>query len=788
MADPSVSLVRLHASAARLPKGNAQPMGQAAPLRIVFIGNALPRRCGIATFTTDLELSLREQADVAETAIVAMCDPDGPCSYGEPVRLGIAEEEPGAYLEAADYINEAGFDVVSLQHEFGIFGGEAGNYLLGLIAALRIPLVTTFHTVLDQPTEAQRAVMMALLTASAQVVVMARKAQDILIETYGADPASIAVIPHGIPNLPLVDAQEAKRRLGFAEHRVILTFGLLSPNKGIEVMIDAMPVVLAAAPDAIYVVMGATHPSLLRIEGEAYRESLMARVHALGLEGHVVFVDRFAERPELLEHIAMCDVYVTPYLVEAQMTSGTLAYSHGLGRPVVSTPYWHAAELLEGGSGVLVPFGDPHSLGAAVAGLLTDDAARQAMGRAAYRKGRLVTWTNTARCYRDAFRAAYDGQGVISEVVPLTHFAAMCDDTGLFQHAVGGVPDRHHGYCIDDNARALLLSNALGSARLAAWPTIQPLRFAAFIQHGWNPDLARFRNFMGFDRHWLEDYGSEDSHGRTLWALGMTAAESPDTELAQWAANLFSWAFETVAIFSSPRAWAFALLGLHGYSARRPFDHKARHIGLLLAERLQGLLRASRRDDWVWFESRLTYDNARLCEAVIRTGRDAGLPDLEEAGLTSLRWLIARQTAPAGHFRPVGSDGFLQSACEPQAFDQQPLEASATVAACLAASAGDPDPFWHQEAARAFAWFGGANDLGIALVDPATGSCRDGLHRDRANENRGAESLLSYLMALTDMNRFEQFSGAGSRMARTGDEYRVAVRAEPHPVGRSQRA
>lgn len=779
MADPTVSFIKLHASASRLPKGKARHTERSAPMRIVFIGNALPRRCGIATFTTDLELAMRGQTDVAKTAIVAMCDPDGACTYGEPVCLGIAQEERGAYLEAADYINEAGFDVVSLQHEFGIFGGEAGNYLLDLIAALRIPLVTTLHTVLDQPSEAQRAVMMALLAASARVVVMARKARDILVDVYGADAANILVIPHGIPDLPLIDAQDAKRKLGFAGHKVILTFGLLSPNKGIEVMIEAMPVVLAAAPDAVYVVMGATHPSLLRTEGEAYRERLLARVQALGLDGHVVFLNRFVERPELLEHIAMCDVYVTPYLVEAQMTSGTLAYSHGLGRPVVSTPYWHAAELLEGGSGVLVPFGDPDSLGAAVANLLKDDAARLAMGRAAYRTGRLVTWTNTALGYHDAFRAACDGPEQILPALPLTHFAAMCDDTGLFQHAVGGIPDRHHGYCIDDNARALLVSNALGSTRLAGLPTIQPLRFAAFIQHGWNPDCARFRNFMGFDRRWLENYGSEDSHGRTLWALGMTAAESPDDEIARWAANLFSWAFDTVETFSSPRAWAFALLGLHGYSARRPFDRKVRHIGLVLAERLQDLLLTCRRDDWTWFENRLTYDNARLCEALITTGRDAERPDLVEAGLMTLRWLIAIQTAPGGHFRPVGSEGFLHAAREPQHFDQQPLEACATVAACWAASSVDRGPFWPAEAARAFAWFGGANDLGVALVDPATGSCRDGLHRDRANENRGAESLLSYLMALIDMHRFQRRFASDPCMAGTVNEHQVAVQTAP---------
>lgn len=782
MADQTVSFIRPQAAADFLPAGQAWSSSAAQAMRIVFIGNALPRRCGIATFTTDLELAMRHQDETGETAIVAMRDHGTACAYAEPVRLEIAQDEPGAYLAAAEYINAAGFDVVSLQHEFGIFGGEAGNYLLGLIAALRVPLVTTLHTVLDQPSEAQHAVMMALLAASARVVVMARRARTILIERYGADPARIAVIPHGIPDLPLADPQDARHRLGFADRQVILTFGLLSPNKGIEVMIEAMPMVLAAAPDAVYVVMGATHPALLRAEGEAYRESLLARVHALGLDGHVVFINRFVDQPELLDYIAMCDVYVTPYLFEAQMTSGTLAYSHGLGRPVVSTPYWHAAELLGDGSGVLVPFRDPVRLGAAVASLLTDEAARLAMGRAASRAGRLVTWTRTALAYRAAFQTACAETEPKPGALPLAHFAAMCDDTGLLQHAVGGIPDRQHGYCIDDNARALLLTHALGSARLADLPTIQPLRFAAFIQHGWNPDRRRFRNFMGFDRRWLEEVGSEDSHGRTLWALGMTAAESPDTDLAQWAANLFAWALETVEGFTSPRAWAFTLLGLHGYSARRPFDRKASHIGLVLAERLQELLLTCSRDDWTWFENRLTYDNARLCEALIVTGRDAGLPHIADAGLSPLRWLIARQTAPGGHFRPVGSEGFLLASREPQQFDQQPLEACATVAACLAASTVDGDPYWQTEAARAFAWFSGANDLGTALVDAGTGSCRDGLHRNRANENRGAESLLSYLMALTDMDRF------GERPAVEIPARTVARKVEvpidpPHAIG-----
>lgn len=749
------------------------------PMRVVFIGNALPRRCGIATFTADLAAAVHHLDDMAETAIVAMRDPGAKYDFPASVRWSIAQDDRSDYLAAADFINAQGFDVASLQHEFGIFGGEAGSYLLDLIAALKIPLVTTLHTVLDRPSETQRTVMMAILAASARIVVMARKARTILIDVYGADPARIVVIAHGIPDLPLPNAHDAKRKLGYAGRQVILTFGLISPNKGIEVMIEAMPVVLAAAPDAVYVVMGATHPALLRSAGEAYRDRLLERVHALGLDGHVVFLNRFAERPELIDHIAMCDVYVTPYLLEAQMTSGTLATSHGLGRPVVSTPYWHAVELLDDGSGVLVPFGDPDALGLAVADLLTDEPARLAMGRDAYRRGRPMTWSNTALRYHEVFRAACRNPAVATLPLPLAHFATMCDDTGLFQHAILGVPDRLHGYCIDDNARALLVCSGMAIAPPMGGLSIDPWTFAAFIQHGWNPDNGRFRNFMSYDRRWLEDTGSQDSHGRTLWALGAYAGNGADPQLVQWAAELFAKGLAAVEGFSSPRAWAFTLLGLHGYCAKRPHDRRARHLGLVLAERLHGLLLMCSDDDWHWFESRLTYDNARLCEALIVTGRDCGATGMIRAGLSSLRWLIAQQTTPRGDFRPIGSEGFTLASREPQRFDQQPVDACATIAACVAAASVDPDPFWHDEAARAFAWFGGANDLGVALVDPATGSCRDGLHRDRPNENRGAESLLSYLLSLADMHRLGG-KPAGAPPIRLGQ---TAARADTMAIG-----
>lgn len=752
-------------------------------MRIAFVGNALPRRCGIATFTTDLELAVRHLDDVAQTAIIAMCDPGGSYLYGPHVRWSIDQDDAEGYRAAAAFINAQGFDVVCLQHEFGIFGGPAGDAVLGLIAALHVPLVTTLHTVLDRPDQDQRRVIDAILAASAKVVVMARKARAILIDVYGADPDTIMVIPHGIPDLPLVPSAPAKQALGFAGARVILTFGLISPNKGIETMIEAMPAVLADAPDAVYVVMGATHPALLRRDGEAYRDSLKARVHALGLDAQVVFINRFVDRPELLEHIAMCDVYVTPYLVETQMTSGTLAWSHGLGRPVVSTPYWHAVELLVDGSGVLVPFRDPAALAAAVGGLLTDDRARLAMGRKAYGASRAMTWARTAQRYRDCFREACNHTVPDLPAMAIDHFVAMTDDTGLFQHAIYSVPDRLHGYCIDDNARALIACCRIGGDGHDGHARALAPRFAAFVQHAWNPDIGLFRNFMGFDRRWLEPAGSQDSHGRALWALGVCAAWQDDPLLAQWASGLFVQGLDQVPAFTSPRAWAFALIGLAAFGPAHPQHREAARLRLVLAERLADQLALYARSDWVWFEDRLSYDNARLCEALIVTGAGLGVRHLVDAGLRALRWLIAMQTAPSGHFRPVGSEGFLTGTRQPPAhFDQQPVEACATIAACLAAFATDPDPLWPAEARRALAWFTGANDLGIPLVDIATGSCRDGLHPDRANENRGAESVLSWLLALSDMRRLAQMQAQARAGATPLRQARSAASFPLHPA------
>lgn len=743
------------------------------PFRLAFIGNSLPRRCGIATFTTDLQQAVATSAPAIETSIIAMTDRGQSYDYPATVRAEVRDDCPADYDRAAEMLNKSQVHVVSLQHEFGIFGGEAGADILPLLSRLTMPVVTTLHTVLAEPTAAQRDVLSAIVAASAKVVVMAEKGVELLRTVYRVPADKIEMIPHGIPDVAFVEPDAAKARLGFSGRSVILTFGLLSPNKGIEVMIDAMPSILKRRPDAVYVVLGATHPHLVRDHGEAYRDSLVDRVRELGIEDHVVFLDQFVDMPTLLDFIAMSDVYVTPYLDEAQMTSGTLAYSFGLGKAVVSTPYWHARELLADGKGVLVPFGDAGAIGAEIAELLTDDDRRQSMRRRAYASSRSMTWARTAGRYRATFEAARLAVPlrVISGPVGLAsrdsgappamrtdHLLAMCDDTGLFQHAIHSVPDRAHGYCVDDNARALLVACALNAPGETPLPDVLTSRFAAFIQHAWNPDAGRFRNFMGFDRRWLEDCGSEDSHGRTLWSLGEAARSDASAPRRRWATALFAAALPAVERFTSPRAWAFTLLGLDGYCDIAPGDQDASRIRRVLADRLLAILAAVETDDWTWFEEALSYDNARLPQALILTGKATGTPAYVRAGLRSLRWLMARQTTAGGRFRPVGSDSFWNVRQAPAAFDQQPLEAAATISACLAASRSDGSPEWRADAARAFAWFLGANDLNVPLVDLDTGSCRDGLHPDRANENRGGESVVSYLLGLSEVRELARRS------------------------------
>jgi glycosyltransferase involved in cell wall biosynthesis len=740
--------------------------------RVAFIGNHLPRRCGIATFTNDLHLSVSTARTDLETCVVVMTDPGRTYDYPLAVRFQIHDEKIGDYVHAADFLNNAGFDVVSLQHEYGIFGGEAGGNIIELLSRLEMPIVTTLHSILAEPTLTQRDVMRRIITTSTKIIVMSEKGRELLRSVHDVPTRKIEVIPHGIPNCPFLETHHAKAKFGFGGKSIILTFGLLSPSKGIETVIDAMPGIIKSCPNAVYVILGATHPNLVRHQGEAYRNGLTARMQDLGIEDHVVFFNQFVDQATLLDFNSMCDVYVTPYLNEAQMTSGTLAYSFGLGKAVVSTPYWHAKELLSDGRGILVPFGDVKALSTEIAGLLTNDVRRHAMRKRAYAASRSMTWEQTAKRYLAVFESAREHArtGILVPIDPIIsesngygipemrigHFLSLCDSTGMLQHAVHSVPDRAHGYCVDDNARALLFSSALANSGEAQLSETVTARFAAFIQHAWNPDIRRFRNFMSYDRRWLEESGSEDSHGRTLWALAECARNDADLSRRRWAAALFKTALPIVEEFSSPRAWAFSLLGLDVYCTLVGGDVLANRLRRLLADRLMSLISVTETKDWIWFEDLLAYDNARLPQALIQTGLTTHTLAYVEVGLRSLRWLMSLQTTSSGCFRPVGTKSFGRPRQKPEAFDQQPVEASATISACLVAWQADGGADWPAGGMRAFGWFLGENDLQTALIDLDTGSCSDGLHPDRANENKGAESALSYLLGLVEINRFKR--------------------------------
>ena len=762
--------------------------------RIAFIGNHLPRLCGIATFTHDLHRAVSMNRPGLATGVVAMTDPDGAYDYPQAVRLEVQDQNIDEYVEAAEFLNKAGYDVVSLQHEYGIFGGQAGGNITELLSRLKMPVVSTLHTVLAKPTSTQHDVMQRIIDASSKIIVMSEKGQQLLRSVHDVPADKVETIPHGIPDLPFRETHNAKAKLGFAGKTVILTFGLLSPNKGIEFMLDAMPGIIKSCPNAVYVILGATHPNLVRQQGEAYRDGLTARVRALGIQDHVVFFNQFVEQATLLDFISMCDVYVTPYLNEAQMTSGTLAYSFGLGKAVVSTPYWHAKELLSDGHGILVPFADAKAISTEIAALLTNDVRRHAMRMRAYAASRSMTWPETAKRYLTAFENAREhtrpekllavpvayknsykiahtnghmnghmnGHKSNGHAIPTMrtgHFLSLCDSTGIIQHAVHSVPDRAHGYCVDDNARALLFASALPNSGEAHLPDAITARFAAFVQHAWNPYTRRFRNFMSYERRWLEESGSEDSHGRTLWALAECARKDADPSRRRWATALFKTALPVVEEFSSPRAWAFSLLGLDAYCRLEVGDRFANGMRKLLADRLMTLFLVSQREDWLWFEDVLAYDNARLSQALIQTGLATHTPRYTEVGLRSLRWLMSLQTTSSGCFRPVGSKSFGKIRQKPEAFDQQPVEACATISACFAAWRADKGAQWLADATRAFAWFLGDNDLQTALIDPDTGGCSDGLHPDRSNENKGAESVLSYLLGHVEIRQFMAVAG-----------------------------
>jgi len=741
---------------------------RSGPRKIALIGNHLPRQCGIATFTSDLLNALAEEGHDMECWAVVMNDVPEGYRYPAQVRFELNHKILSDYRLAADFLNMNQVDVVCLQHEFGIFGGDNGSHIIEFLSNLRMPVVTTLHTVLQNPTRGQSAVLKRIAQLSDRMIVMSDRGKEILREVYSIQEEKLLKIHHGIPDVPFVDPNYYKDQFGVEGRKVVLTFGLLSPGKGIEYMIDALPHVVENHPEVVYIVLGATHPHVKKEQGEAYRFSLQQRARELGVDQHLLFHNRFVDLKELCEFLGAADIYVTPYLKREQIVSGTLAYALGTGKATISTPYWYAEEMLGNGRGRIVPFEDPEALAAQVNDLFAHEVERHAMRKRAYTYCRQMVWKEVARSYLEVFknvkqeresrpRAVFKAKTM--EAVPrempqpkLDHLIRLTDDVGILQHAKFMVPDRHHGYCTDDNARALIaVLMAQDIIHDSERITDLACTYVSFLHHAFNESTGRFRNFMGYDRRWVEEEGSQDSHGRAIWGLGEGIALSRSDHLTGAALSVFEKALPALLQFTAPRAWAFGLVGIHAYLRKFSGDSEVRRAREKLANRLLTLYQDCATDDWPWIEDTLTYANGKIPQALILSGQWLQRGDMLDAGLRSLEWLMYIQTDPKGHFVPIGNHGWYPRGGERARFDQQPIEALGMIEACREAYNVTKDDKWISHAQCCLDWFLGRNDLQTPLYDYLTGGCCDGLSAQGVNFNQGAESTLAWLLSLLNM-------------------------------------
>jgi glycosyltransferase involved in cell wall biosynthesis len=723
---------------------------------VLLIGNHTPRQCGIATFTADLARALPAR----RVSVVAMND-GHEYDYPAEVVATVEQNDLSSYVRATENINTLAPDVVCVQHEYGIFGGPAGSYLLTLLRGLKAPIVTTLHTVLETPNEDQRAVLDELCALSSAVVVMSSRALDILTR-QGVPASKLKLIHHGVPEISHDGAAE-KVRLGVGDRPLVLTFGLLGRGKGLETAIRALPEMVAAQPDALYMILGATHPHVLRHEGEAYREELCDLARELGVEQHLRMDNQFVSLDDLKGYLAAADVYLTPYPNPAQITSGTLAYAVGNGKAVISTPYWYAEELLADGRGVLTPFGDPQAMGRELAELLAHPERRVELGRRAAEYGEAMQWPAVGQAYLDVFSevqperlaAPVGARTRRPASVRLDHLEAMTDGVGFFQHATGTIPNPHEGYTTDDNARLLGLMSRLD-------PTARTVTLArralAFLHYALDPQSGVFRNFLGYDRRWLETVGAENAQARAVRGL-VTAALGQDEGVAVAATELLSRSRQAAANLRSPRAQAIALLAaaeaLTSERLRQDLDPLLL-AAPIYARNLRNLHQTYARPGWDWFESYLSYANAEIPHALIAWGEASGDRASVALGLRTLEWLHREQRGPLdGHessaFWPIGCERVYWRGEARPLWDGQPIEAAVSVGAYAAAWRTTQKHEWLERAGRALDWLLGDNLRGESMLDPVSGGCRDGLHRHGPSINQGAESSVLAWEAVLDV-------------------------------------
>jgi glycosyltransferase involved in cell wall biosynthesis len=738
-------------------------MAKGTTKKVAFISSFLPRKCGIATFTSDLIKNAALSARGAfEPLVVAMRSEDQ--KYNDPVKFEIRQDVKNDYICAADYINFSHVDVVCVQHEFGLFGGEAGSYLSLLLNRLKPPVITTLHTIIDAPTPAYHKSLVDVCKASYQVITMNERGVSMLRDIYGIAGKKVLLVPHGIPDLPFVDNYYYKHKFGIEARRTILTFGLLNRDKGIEVVLKAMPAIIEAEPSVLYIILGMTHPCVLKHEGESYRFSLQQMVKELGLQKHVIFHNRFVNDEELHNFLCATDVYVTPYLNRERLTSGTLSFAVGTGKAVVSTPYWAAMELLAEGRGKLVGFGDSKQMAEAIVEILQNDMLFYSLRRKAYEYGRSRTWPKIGQAYWKLFSAKHLPLPVriTTKIVPavaetissieipepsLTHLRKLTDDTGLFQHAKFTVPSREHGYCTDDNARAVIVMTKY----YAQYPESEALElfntYLSFILHSQNSN-GSVRNFMNFDRTWRRNEPANDALGRVLWALGTVMAKPPSLSYLPIIKDCFD---KSVGYVQKqyPRGMAYSILGMSDYLKQFPGASDIKRQMEIAADGLVAQYEENNFPDWQWFEDTLIHDNAILPCALFVAGLTLGNKYLEVAKKTCE--FLLTNTFNGDYFSFIGCQGWYERGRTKANFDQQPIEGASTVMMLKAAYEATQNSRYSILQRKAFDWFLGENDLHIPLYDFRTKGCSDGLMSDGINANQGAESILSFLLSLLAM-------------------------------------
>jgi glycosyltransferase involved in cell wall biosynthesis len=725
---------------------------------VAFIGNHLPRQCGIATFTTHICNAIVKEYPSMNLFTLALNDLAEGYDYPDRVRFQIPEHDLNSYYQAAEFLKLNHVDVVCVQHEYGIFGGNFGRYIVDLLQNLNIPIVTTLHTVQHKPLPEQKQIAQELASLSDRLIVMSERGRTYLEEIYEIDPRKIHIIQHGVPETTFIDTNYHKGKFNVAGKTVILTFGLLSPSKGIEYVIGAMPSIIEQYPDVVYIVLGATHPNVIRHEGKAYLHRLQEQARELGVEKNVIFTDEFVSEDRLIEMLQMADIYITPYLGEEQIVSGTLSYAVGAGKAIVSTPYWHAQEILSDGRGLLVPFRDSTAIANQVCYILGDDVERHAMRKRAFDYARDYTWLESARQYVALFQQVREERhlypcGTTNDKLPavftLKHIRCLTDGIGMMQHAVYSIPDYTEGYTTDDNSRALIATVLTEYLQIPDCEDSHSLatRYLAFVWHAYDKSSGYYNNFMTFDRRWLTERKSEDSHGRALWAFGTVLRYSQDPGFQSVANMLFNDGLPVAKNLKAPRAWAFTLFGIYEYLHRFFGDRTAHQLQKTLAKQLLHLYQEQKSESWKWFEPFLTYDNAALARALLLSGHAMGDNEMVDVALEALAWLMKIQQPEGDHFVPIGSNGFYERNGSRARFDQQPIEAYSSIAACLSAYHITKDNSWEHAARLTLSWFYGQNDLHMPLFSSLTGGCRDGLHLDRVNQNQGAESSLALLLS-----------------------------------------